>query len=202
MRVARDFAVGGARDPRTYHAPERPRVADPGRRRRIADYLSGGTAIGHGRGVLHTDGLWLWPERFVDEVLEHGLAPEPDLLGQMQRSDYRAPAPEPDTRLTEEALTAWRAGPPAGPRVLITYFVRLDGDSTPEAPLSLLRRVEAGGQVTEEALWRDLAWHPTQALGAHKIEHDIHEVTPAHAAGVLDRWCGQWHREAVSRATP
>jgi hypothetical protein len=204
MRVARDFAVAGALGPRTYHAPERPRVADPGRRRRIADYLSGGTVIGRGQGpgVLHTDGLWLWPQRFVAEVLDHGLAPEQDFLGQMQRSDFRAPAPEPDARLTDDALTAWRSGPPPAPRVLITYFVRLDGDSTPEAPLSLLRRcVDPAGGVSEEALWRDLGWHPTQAFGAHKIDHDIREVTPAHAAGVLDRWCDQWHREAVSRAT-
>lgn len=205
MRVARDFAVGGTPGPRSRHAPERPRVADPGRRRRIADYLSGGTAIGHGHGpgVLHTDGLWLWPERFAGEVLDRGLAPEQDFLRHIERSGFRAATPEPDIRLTEDALTAWRAGPPPAPRVLITYFVRLDGESTPEAPLSLLRRsVDPAGQVTEEALWRDLGWHPTQAFGAHKIDHDIREVTPAHAAGVLDRWCDQWHRAAVSRATP
>src|SRR5687767_11905686 len=113
MRVARDFAVGGARDRHGYHAPERPRVADPGRRRRIADYLSGGTAIGHGHGpaVLHTDGLWLWPERFVAEIIDRGLAPERDFLGHMRRTDFRAAAPEPDGRLTDDALTAWRTGP-------------------------------------------------------------------------------------------
>ncbi|GAA3225801.1 hypothetical protein ACFO1B_32815 [Dactylosporangium siamense] len=202
MRVARDFAVGGALDARGYHAPERPRVADPGRRRRIADYLSGGTTIGRGSGVLHTDGLWLWPDRFVAEVLDRGLAPEEDLLGHIQRGGYRAAAPEPDARLTDDALRAWRAGPPPAPRVLVTYFVRLDGETTLEAPLSLLRRsVDPAGGVAEEALWRDLGWHPTQALGAHKIDHDIREVTPAHAAGVLDRWCAQWHRELISRAT-
>jgi hypothetical protein len=202
MRVARDYTVAGRGAP-AYHAPERPRVADPRRRRRIADYLSGGTVIGHGPGVLHTDGLWLWPERFVAEILDDGLAPEPDFLRHIQRQDHRAAAPEPDARLTDDALRAWRAGPPAAPRTIITYFVRLDPDSTLEAPLSLLRRsLDPGGRVTEEALWRDLDWHPTQAFGAHKIDHDIREVTPAHAAGVLDRWCAQWHREAVSRATP
>ena len=208
MRVARDFAVvtklTGARGAPAYHAPERPRVADPGRRRRIADYLSGATAIGrgHGPGVLHTDGLWLWPERFVAEILDLGLAPEPDFLRHIHRHGYRPPAPEPDSRLTEDALTAWRAGPPPAPRLVVTYFVRLDDDCTPQAPLSLLRRsLDPAGRVTEEALWRDLDWHPTQAFGTHKIDYDIREVTPAHAAGVLDRWCEQWHREAVSRAT-
>ena len=202
MRVARDFAVGGAPGAPAHHAPERPRVADPGRRRRIADYLAGGTAIGHGHGVLRTDGLWLWPERFVGEILDLGLAPEPDFLGHMRHCGFRAAAPEPGARLTEDALRAWRAGPPPGPRLLVTYFVRVDGDSTPQAPLSLLRRsVDPAGGVAEEALWRDLEWHPTQAFGVHKIDHDLREVTPAHAAGVLDRWCGRWHREAVNRAT-
>src|SRR6476620_9447332 len=126
MRVARDFVVGGARGSRTYHAPERPRVADPGRRRRIADYLAGGTAIGHGPAVLHTDGLWLWPERFVSEVLDDGLAPEHDLLARMQAHAYRAPTPEPGARLTDDALLAWRVGPPREPRLLITYFVRVN----------------------------------------------------------------------------
>lgn len=204
MRVARDYAVGGARGPRTYHAPERPRVADPGRRRRIADYLSGGTAIGRGRGdgVLHTDGVWLWPERFVGEILDDGLAPEPDFLGQMRRSDFRAPTPEPHGTLTDDALRAWRAGPPPGPRTVSTYFVRVDAETSPEAPLSLLRRVaDPAGRVHDQALWRDLGWHPTHAFRSLKSAHDIREVTPAHAAGVLDRWCAQWHREALSRAT-
>ncbi|MEV4136853.1 hypothetical protein AB0J72_32350 [Dactylosporangium sp. NPDC049742] len=199
MRVARDYALGAVM------APERPRVADPGLRRRIAGYLSGGATIGRGQGVLHTDGVWVWPERFVAEVLDDGLAPEPDLLRHMVRQEYRAPEPEPGARLTDDALRAWRAGPPVAARPLITYFVRLDGETTPEAPLSLLRRVvDPAGQVAEEALWRDLAWHPTQAFGSHKIDYDIREVTPAHAAGVLDRWCAQWHRDALrrNRATP
>ncbi|GAA2589371.1 hypothetical protein GCM10010399_19370 [Dactylosporangium fulvum] len=201
MRVARDFAVGG---PRPHHAPERPRVADPDRRRRIADYLSGGTTIsrGHGPDVLHTDGVWLWPELFVTEILQRGLAPEPDLLVYMHARSFRAPAPPPDTRLTEDALAAWRSGPPPRPRLLITYFVRVDDESTPDAPLSLLRRtVTPAGDVTEEALWRDMAWHPTNALSVPKIDYDIREVTSAHAAGVLDTWCTRWHAAALNRAT-
>lgn len=199
MRVARDYAVGGARP---YHAPERPRVADPDRRRHIADYLTGGTTIGRGHGpdVLHTDGVWLWPERFVGEILDRGLAPEPDFVGQMHARSFRAPAPPPEARLTADALTAWRAGPPAEPRLLISYFVRVDEESTPDAPLSLLRRVvtPAGG-MTEEALWRDLAWHPTNTFTSQRAEYDIREVGPAHAAGVLDLWCAKWHTEALNR---
>lgn len=194
MRVARLYAVK--------NAPERPRVADPERRRQIADYLSGGATIGHGPAVLHTDGLWLWPERFVDEILDAGLAPELDLLGRMRALAFRAPVPVVDDRLSGDALRAWRAGPPREPRLLVTYFVRVDGDSTVDSPLSLLRRaVTPAGGVTEEALWRDLAWHPTNAFGSQKIDYDLREIDATQAAAVLDRWCAKWHAEAISRAT-
>ena len=192
MRVARLYVVP--------NAPERPRVADPERRRRIADYLAGGTAIGHGHAVLHTDGLWLWPDRFVAEVLDDGLAPEPDLLTRMQAHSYRAPAPEPDDRLTDDALRAWRGGPPHDPRLLITYFVRVNDETTPERPLSLLRRtVNPSGGVTEEAVWRDLQWHPTNAFTSQRIDDELREVGSAQAAAVLDLWCTAWHAEALSR---
>ncbi|WP_238010161.1 hypothetical protein KZZ52_05380 [Dactylosporangium sp. AC04546] len=199
MRVARDFAVRG---PVPYHAPERPRVADPDRRRQIADYLAGGATIGHGSGpaVLHTDGVWLWPERFVEEILEHGLAPEPDLVDQMRVRAFRAPTPAQDERLATEALAAWRSGPPTPPRLLITYFVRVDEDSSPDAPVSLLRRtVTPDGRMAEEALWRDMAWHATYALSSPKIDYDIREASPAQAARVLDTWCAKWHAEQVRR---
>jgi len=192
MRVARLYAAP--------HAPERPRVSDPERRRRIAEYLAGGTVIGHGPAVLHTDGQWLWPERFVAEVLDEGLGPEAELLVRMHAHSYRPEAPEPGERLNDEALRAWRAGPPEEPRRLVTYFVRVGPDTTPERPLSLLRRtVDAAGGVTEEAVWRDLAWHPTNAFAAPRADDELREVSPAHAAAVLDRWCATWHREALSR---
>jgi len=201
MRVARDFAVGGIRP---YHAPERPRVADPDRRRRIADYLSGGTTIGRGHGpeVLHTDGMWLWPERFVGEIVDDGLAPEPDFTQQMHACGFRPPAPESGARLNEEALTAWRGGPPPPSRLLITYFVRVDEGSALDSPLSLLRRmVDPVGGVTEEAVWRDMLWHATNTFVSPKADDDIREVGPDRAAGILDRWCAKWHAEAVTRRT-
>ncbi|WP_433083477.1 hypothetical protein ACQP1P_04820 [Dactylosporangium sp. CA-052675] len=194
MRVARLYAV---RD-----APERPRVADPERRRLIADYLAGGTTIGRGHGpsVLHTDGLWLWPERFVADILDDGLAPEPDLLARMHAHAYRPERPEAGERLNDEAMRSWRAGPPGEPRLLVTYFVRVSPETTPERPLSLLRRtVTPDGGVTEEAVWRDLAWHPTNAFVSQRIDDELREVPPEHAAAVLDRWCAAWHREALSR---
>ncbi|MFI5906701.1 hypothetical protein [Dactylosporangium sp. NPDC051541] len=194
MRVARLYTVR--------NAPERPRVADPERRRRIAEYLTGGTTIGrdHGPAVLHTDGQWLWPERFVSEVLDEGLAPEPDLLSRMHAHGYRPPAPEAGAELNDAAMRAWQAGPPAEPRLLITYFVRVDPETTADRPLSLLRRtVTAAGGVTDEAVWRDLAWHPTNAFMSQRIDDELREVAPAHAAAVLDRWCETWHREALSR---
>ncbi|MEV6932147.1 hypothetical protein AB0M46_47725 [Dactylosporangium sp. NPDC051485] len=177
-------------------------MADPERRRLIADYLAGGTTIGRGPATLHTDGLWLWPERFVAEARDAGLVPEPDLLGWMRAQAYRPPAPEPDERLTADAMRAWRAGPPADPRRLVTYFVRVDEDTTPERPLSLLRRtVTPTGGVIDEAVWRDLGWHPTNAFVSLRIDDELREVEPAAAGAVLDRWCAAWHAEALRRTT-
>jgi hypothetical protein len=194
MRVARLYAVP--------NAPDRPRVADPHRRRRIADYLTGGTTIGRGHGpaVLHTDGLWLWPQRFVGEILDAGLAPEPDLLTWMHAHSYRPESPAESTTLNDEAMRSWRSGPPPEPPRLVTYFVRTSPETSLERPLSLLRRsVTAEGDVTEEAVWRDLAWHPTNAFVNQRTDDELHEVTPSHAALILDRWCATWHQQALSR---
>ena len=195
MRTARDFAVGGVRP---YHAPERPRVADPLRRRRIAAYLAGGTPVGP---VLRTDGVWVWPTRFVAEIRDHGLAPELDFLRYMERCNFLPATPEADEHLEREARSAAHAGPPRVPKRSVTYFVRVDEDYPPDAPLSLLRRVQppGGARVVEEALWRDLAWHPTHTLSTHHEDYDLREVTEAHAAGVIDRWCAKWHEEWLAR---
>jgi hypothetical protein len=193
MRTARDFAVGGVRP---YHGPERPRVADPARRRRIAGYLAGGTPVGR---ALRTDGVWVWPTRFVTDIRDHGLAPEIDFLRHMERCGFTPAAPEPDEHLEREARSAARAGPPRQPNRSVSYFVRVDDDYPPDAPLSLLRRVQHGSQVVEEALWRDLTWHPTHTLSAHYDDYDLREVTEAHAAAVIDRWCAKWHEELAGR---
>jgi hypothetical protein len=191
MRKARDFAVGGVRP---YHSPDRPRVADPGRRKRIAGYLAGGTPVA---GAYRTDGVWVWPQRFVREITDHGLAPEVDMLDHMARYAYEADTPEHDADLEREARAAARAEPPRPSAAEIVYYVRVeDDDFPPDAPLSLLRRVcHPNGFAVDEALWRDLNWHPTHAFATHADEYDLREVTEAHAAMVLDRWCAKWHEE-------
>jgi hypothetical protein len=187
MRRVRDYAAEGVRP---YHSPDRPRVADPIRRRRIANFLEGGTPVGHG---LHTDGVWVWPAGFADEVLDRGLAPEPDLLRHMEGVDFTAACPPRDDDLEKAAFEA--TAPPPAP-VAVSYFVRVDDGYPPESPLSLLRRIHRPGHpVADEALWRDLAWHPTHTFTAHADEYDIREVTEAHAAEVMDRWCAKWHAE-------
>jgi hypothetical protein len=186
MRSARDFAVRGVHP---YYSPERPRVADPAKRRRIASYLSGGTAVGRD---LRTDGVWVWPITFIDDIRLRGLAPEPDFLRDMQRHDFRAPAPPHDQHLEREAQAAVRAGPPKFPQASVAYFVRVDAGFPPDSPLSLLRRTAAGA---DEALWRDFSWHPTHAFTTHASEYDVRPVSEAHAAAVMDRWCEKWHRE-------
>jgi hypothetical protein len=190
MRTAHDFAVGGIRP---YHAPERPRVADPTRRGRIASYLAGGTPVGN---ALRTDGVWVWPARFVEDIRDRGLAPEPDFLRYMESLDFRPAAPAHDEHLEREARSAARAGPPRLPVKTATYFVRVEDEFPPEAPLSLLRRVRGPDEdVADEALWRDLAWHPTHTFTSHADDYDLRKVTEAHAAAVIDRWCAKWHRE-------
>jgi hypothetical protein len=194
MRSVRDFAVGGVRP---YHSPNRPRVADPDRRRRIANYLSGGTAVGRD---LRTDGVWVWPIVFIDDIRLRGLAPEPDFLRDMQRQDFRAETPPYDAHLEREAKAAARAGSPKFTGPDTSYFVRVDDGYPPDAPLSLLRRLRWLGAVkgsvqVDEALWRDLTWHPTHTFATHSGEYDLREVTEAHAAGVMDRWCEKWHRD-------
>jgi hypothetical protein len=190
MRCARDFAVGGIRP---YHTPERPRVADPERRRRIATYVAGGTSIGK---ALRTDGVWVWPECFVGDIRDRGLAPERDFLWYMQSQGFRPTAPEHDEHLEREALAAARAGPPRFPVLAVAYFVRVDDEFPPHAPLSLLRRGHApDGTITEDALWRDLNWHPTYTFTIHADDYDLREVSEAHAAAVLDYWCSKWHTE-------
>jgi hypothetical protein len=72
--------------------------------------------------------------------------------------------------------------------------------NAPERPLSLLRRtVNRSGGVSEEAIWRDLQWHPTNAFTSQRIDDELREVGPAQAAAVLDLWCAAWHAEAVGR---
>ena len=195
MRSARDFAVGGARP---YYSPDRPRVADPDQRGRIAGYLSGGTQVGPVRAghAWHTDGVWVWPSRFIREIRDRGLAPEPDFLRYMRRCDFTAATPVCDEHLQREVRAAALAGPPKRSEPVVVYFVRVEDDFPPDAPVSLLRRVRGGdGRFIDEALWRDLAWHPTHAFASHADEYDLREVTEAHAAAVIDRWCAKWHTE-------
>jgi len=190
MRSARDFAVGGIRP---YHAPDRPRIADPVRRRLIEGYLAGGTPVAkHWR----TDGVWVWPAKFIDDIRDRGLAPEPDFIRYMEQREFRAATPPRDEQLEREARTAARAGPPRRPAVVATYYVRVDDEFPPDAPLSLLRRLRRpDGKMAEEAVWRDLAWHPTHTFASHSGDYDLREVSEAHAAAVMDHWCAKWHAE-------
>jgi hypothetical protein len=187
MRRARDYAVDGVRP---YHSPDRPRVADPVRRRRIAGFLEGGTPVDR---ILRTDGVWVWPAGFVADVIDRGLAPESELIGHMERSRFTASRPPRDDaldRAVREAVELTRVP------MDVSYFVRVDDGFPPDSPLSLLRRVRRpGGETADEALWRDLAWHPTHTFSAHADEYDLREVSEAHAAAVMDHWCAKWHAE-------
>jgi hypothetical protein len=191
MRVARDFVVKVAG--RAYITPERSRVADPARRARLASFLDGGTEVAPG---YRTDGVWVWPDSFAEDVRGQGIAPEGDLVAYIESCGYLPARPGADERLVEVALAAVIAATGHPPRLEVHYYVRVDDGYPPDAPLSLLRKVHRqDGRTADEAMWRDLRWHPTYAFH-HADEYDLREVTEQHAAEILDRWCAKWSTEA------
>jgi hypothetical protein len=197
LRAARDFALECTTDTVPCFSPERPRIADPATRNRVAAYFAGGTPVLNG---YRTDGLWLWPEAFGQDALEHGLGPEPDLLRHMQANHFQATAPAAGDDLRQVARAALLAGPPRRRKARIEYFVRVDEEYPPEAPLSLLRKVYGSeGRVDEEALWRDMRWHPTHTFVAHGEDYDLRPISERAAAEVMDRWCARWHQQSLHR---
>jgi hypothetical protein len=189
-------AAGGRGD--AYYSPDRPRIADPDQRFRLAACLSEGVRVGAG---YRTDGAWVWPDDAARLLLDRGIAPEPDFLEYMKMRGYRLAREVDDEDLRRAARLAHNPPPPKQPTFSAVYFVRVEEDYPLDAPLSLLRKViERSGAQRDEALWRDLRWHPTHAFAVHARagtgEMDLREVPAEHASRVIDRWCAKWHAEA------
>ena len=107
-RIARVFD-GRDEAGRPVVASEREPLADPDERRRVVEFLDGGTVLVAGGppapdrldprqpvtvpGGYATDGTWIWgaPLRYYAE--RHALAPEPELLAHIRACDYRARTP-------------------------------------------------------------------------------------------------------------
>ena len=181
-----------------YYSPDRPRIADPEQRLRLATCLSEGVRVSFG---YRTDGAWVWLDGAARLLLDRGIAPEKDFIEYLQMRGYRLTREVPEEDLRRAARLARNPPSPRQPAFSAVYFVRVEHDFPPEAPLSLLRKVvERSGAQRDEALWKDLRWHPTHAFEIHARtgEMDLREVPPEHAARVMDRWCAKWHKEAVS----
>jgi hypothetical protein len=71
------------------------------------------------------------------------------------------------------------------------YYVVSDPDNV---PLCLLRRVARRDGVVDEALRRDLRWHPTDrfAVNARNGEYEIEEIPAERADAIADRWRAAW----------
>ncbi|WP_410657412.1 hypothetical protein [Amycolatopsis sp. lyj-112] len=81
-------------------APDHPRVEDPEELRSLVAYLAGGTPILVTPSLLDdvldpdrtavvptnfvTDGVWIWTDTVTYYLENHGLAPEPGLLGHIR----------------------------------------------------------------------------------------------------------------------
>ena len=73
----------------------------------------------------------------------------------------------------------------------ITYYARVTPVHDRADPAGLLRRIHTEPIPTDEALQRDLKWHPTEALYRYWLGHtdnDYVEITEEEANDIIDRW--------------
>lgn len=201
MRLARGYdAVDG--NGRPYFSPDRQRLLDPWVRSRLATYLRGGVEVAIG---YRTDAHWVWNERIARYALDRRIAPEEPFLNHIEAAGYLPPDSVPDDAITgaKRLITAATRVPAEPPSHEVAYFIRVDDDFPPDAPLSLLRRIpRPDGDPVDQAIWRDLRWHPTNTFTAHErsSEYDLRPVSPERAAEILDQWCAKWATERPNGA--
>lgn len=72
------------------------------------------------------------------------------------------------------------------------YFALIPDSGTAEEATGLVRRLPTSPRPTDEAVGRDLEWHPTEYLARYYIlgtmDQDRVEITPELAATLLARW--------------
>jgi hypothetical protein len=165
-------------------APDRLRIPEPVRRKRLAAYLESGTlvlrAVGAGWLGWRTDGAWVWPEALSDDLCRRGVAPELALLCHIESQGYARP-PVPAERALAAATVA-RERPAALPEPPSVRYLT-DGAGG-------LLRVWSREPDTVEVLRADLRWGPpaepldevARAMGFRPIGEDA-------AAALVDaRW--------------
>ncbi len=218
MRLALGFDATAASG-RPYFSPERPRIADPEIRRKLAGYLCGGRLAVRAGGLVpdplapddgpvvptgyRTDGRWVWQEALAYYARRHGIAPEPDFLTDIVDRGFRPPGPVRDRLVARAAQIALGPGPDLPPRWKATYYAEVDAAHPAAAPLSLMRRLfTPGGGILDQGVHEDLRWHGTDALlrNERSPEYDLEEITEEQAARVMDRWCAMWSSRQLDRS--
>jgi len=85
----------------------------------------------------------------------------------------------------------------------VQYFALLRDGGTPENASGLVRRTHTTPIPTDEAIGRDLLWHPTDYLRLYRLGHndqDHVEITPRLAAELIERWRSQASQAATNPA--
>jgi hypothetical protein len=73
----------------------------------------------------------------------------------------------------------------------VQYFALLRDGGTAENASGLVRRIHTTPVPTDEAVGRDLLWHPTEYLRLYRLGHndqDHVEVSAEFAAQLIERW--------------
>jgi hypothetical protein len=77
------------------------------------------------------------------------------------------------------------------PTPKVTYYAKVGDAATRERPKGLVRRIHTEPVPTDEALRRDLRWHPTEFLRRHwlgKEYDDPVEISEQEAEAIIARW--------------
>jgi hypothetical protein len=164
LRVGRVF---DGEDPSggPWFSPGRLRIPEPGRRRRLAEYLSKGRLAVRVSGLMadplqpergpvlplnfRTDGVWVWQEASAYYVLHRGVAPELELLCHIEERGYQLPGEVP-IDVAEAAAQAASVGPaPAPERAPMTYL---------RTAFGALFRARDGSVFRTDEFGPDLRW--------------------------------------------
>jgi hypothetical protein len=73
----------------------------------------------------------------------------------------------------------------------VTYYAKIDDEFPRERPMGLVRRIHTEPLPTDEALGRDLTWHPTEYLHRYWLGHndiDHVEISKDEADAIIARW--------------
>ncbi|MGH8962198.1 MAG: hypothetical protein ACRDWT_13585 [Jatrophihabitantaceae bacterium] len=80
----------------------------------------------------------------------------------------------------------------------VQYFALLRDGGTAETASGLVRRTHTTPMPTDEAIGRDLEWHPTEYLRLYRLGHNDQahvEVSAEFAAQLIEGWRTKWAAE-------